>query len=324
MFNSNGCALALDKQQQGLHWPACRSCVSSPAPTPLHWLPALQDASDRTLLLDAQRTEYGRSQADRDAQWDQEQILKFAAQLQDFSAQDAENYKLRAEKMRQACINERQKRIALEKEAKQLRAENAKLKETAGVRIAAPRPSSRWRNMFRASGLHAINEEPEDQSSADELSSLPSSASDKTPEAAPEAAKQPDPEPLWAWDALTVSRFRAWVTIAAGILALLLLIALLVLLVPPKPPRPLFTVAPALVDTSVTGHSFSIDLAVDTKASIRYIAVERSAFLSAARQWDLDEGSVADATQLGSTSALAQVCCALLLRQGCIGMAFLH
>jgi hypothetical protein len=54
----------------------------------------VQDASDRTLMLDAQRQDYGRSQADRDLQLDHDQIFGFATKLQNFAASDADEYKV--------------------------------------------------------------------------------------------------------------------------------------------------------------------------------------------------------------------------------------
>jgi hypothetical protein len=58
------------------------------------WTFGLQEASDQTLMLDLQRREYGRSQADRDLQWEHNQIFDFASKLQDFMAADADEFKV--------------------------------------------------------------------------------------------------------------------------------------------------------------------------------------------------------------------------------------
>lgn len=55
----------------------------------------MKDESERALLLDAQQQEYSREQADRDLQWEHNQIFDFASKLQGFAALDADEYKVR-------------------------------------------------------------------------------------------------------------------------------------------------------------------------------------------------------------------------------------
>ena len=53
-----------------------------------------QEESERTLMLEAQREDYGRSQAERDLEWEHNQVFEFAQKLQDFAADDADAYKV--------------------------------------------------------------------------------------------------------------------------------------------------------------------------------------------------------------------------------------
>ena len=58
------------------------------------WEHLAQEESERTLILEAQREDYGRSQAERDLEWEHNQVFEFAQKLQDFAADDADAYKV--------------------------------------------------------------------------------------------------------------------------------------------------------------------------------------------------------------------------------------
>lgn len=46
-------------------------------------------------MMDARREDYGRSQAERDLEWEHNQVYEFAQKLQDLTAHDADEYKVR-------------------------------------------------------------------------------------------------------------------------------------------------------------------------------------------------------------------------------------
>jgi hypothetical protein len=55
----------------------------------------MQQASDRALLASAQRGEYERHQADRDLQWEHNQLFELATRLQDITVAGMDDSQVR-------------------------------------------------------------------------------------------------------------------------------------------------------------------------------------------------------------------------------------
>lgn len=219
----------------------------------------------------------------------------------------AADVQLRADKLRQALLEERQKRHALEKEAKRLRAECHKLREhkdSTPLRAAAARP--RWRFPFpRSNGLQAINEDADEASLSDEVGSVHSSIPDQkdSPETSTRSTNIGAFVPR-EWDDGDMRQFRLWSIFAGLICVLVVLILVLLLAVPLHPPLPSFTLEPQLNSTSTTGTSFSVNMRISMASSVHYIAVPAGTL---GQSKDVDANAVVAATLQRSSNGYSQV-----------------
>ena len=181
---------------------------------------------------------------------------------------------VRAEKLQNVLIQERQKRAVAEKELRRLRSECVKLKGTPAARVTASRGGWRTINPFRGSTLQAIHEDADERSSTDALSSIPSvhSAGDGADLARDTTSEQPAPA-AWIWGEEARASLRKWLAFAAVCFLLLLLVLLLVLVIPISAARPQLAPPPVLLPHSVLGDVFSVQVEVDMRASIHYVVV---------------------------------------------------
>ena len=261
--------------------------------------------------MEEQHQDYSRSQADREVQWDHQQILEFAAKLQDFTAVEADDWQKRAAMLHKALSQERQRRKEAEDESSKLRIElrkSAPAKATSA--LGAIIRGKKWAKASRPTGTMLTINEDDDFNALDELSSKQSSQSqDSGPvkvrnhdlQEPSSVLSDEDTKHIWAL-------FKKWLAAAACALLLLLLIVVLIVTVPANVTAPAFTTTPHVLLHTVTGTAFSIGLQLDSKASVRYVVLQVAAFEDVRGSDDkLSSEAIAAAAVPGSESTLAMV-----------------